>query len=62
MTPTTTGMAIGAILALTAVAFDFGALLLVAFFIAVGYGIGRFVEGKLDVRGLADAFRGRRSS
>lgn len=62
MTPSTTGIVVGAILALTAVAFGFWAMILVAVFIAVGFGIGRVVEGKLDLRGVADALRGRRSS
>lgn len=62
MTPTTTGMVVGAVLALTAVAFGFWAMILVAVFVAVGYGVGRVVEGKLDLRGLTDALRGRRSS
>jgi uncharacterized membrane protein len=62
VTPSTTGIVVGAILALTAVAFGFWAMILVAVFIAVGFGIGRVVEGKLDLRGVADALRGRRSS
>lgn len=62
MTPTTTGMLVGAVLALTAAAFGFWAMILVALFVAVGYGVGRVVEGKLDVRGVTDALRGRRSS
>ena len=62
MTPSTTGIVVGAILALTAIAFGFWAMVLVAVFIVVGFGIGRVVEGKLDLRGVADALRGRRTS
>ncbi|ARC58364.1 hypothetical protein AS850_14860 [Frondihabitans sp. 762G35] len=62
MTPTTKGMLIGAVLALTAVAFGFWAMILVAIAIAIGYGVGRVVEGKLDLHSLSDTLRGRRSS
>ncbi|RFA08187.1 hypothetical protein B7R54_02345 [Subtercola boreus] len=62
MTPTTRGMLVGAVLAVTAVAFGFWAMILVALFVAVGYAVGRVLEGKLDVRGVTDALRGRRSS
>ncbi|PPF76793.1 hypothetical protein C5B96_16335 [Subtercola sp. Z020] len=62
MTPTTRGMLVGAVLALTAVAFGFWPMILVALFIAVGYAVGRVLEGKLDLRGVTDALRGRRSS
>ena len=62
MSPTATGMLIGAVLALTAVAFGFWAMVLVALAIAIGFGVGRAVEGKLDVRSVTDALRGRTSS
>lgn len=62
MTPTTKGMLVGAVLALTAVAFGFWSMILVALFVAVGYGVGRVLEGKLDIHGVTDALRGRRSS
>jgi uncharacterized membrane protein len=62
VTPTTTGLLVGAVLALSSLAFGFGGFLLVLIFMAVGFGVGRVLEGKLDVRGLADALRGRRSS
>ncbi|TQL54921.1 small integral membrane protein DUF2273 [Subtercola boreus] len=55
-------MLVGAVLAVTAVAFGFWAMILVALFVAVGYAVGRVLEGKLDVRGVTDALRGRRSS
>jgi hypothetical protein len=44
------------------VAFGFWAMILVALLAATGYGVGRAIEGKLDVRDVADALRGRRSS
>jgi uncharacterized membrane protein len=56
------GMLIGAVLALAAVAFGFWSMVLVALFVLVGYGVGRVLEGKLDLRSVADALRGRRSS
>jgi hypothetical protein len=56
------GMIIGAVLALTGVAFNFGALVLVAIAIAIGWAVGRVADGKLDLRGVTDALRGRRSS
>ncbi len=62
MTTTSKGMLIGAVLALAAVAFGFWAMILVAVAIVIGWGVGRVVEGKLDVKGLTDALRGRRSS
>lgn len=62
MTTTSKGMLIGAVLALSAVAFGFWAMILVAVAIVIGWGVGRVVEGTLDVRGLTDALRGRRSS
>lgn len=62
MTTTAKGMIIGAVLALTAVAFGFWAMILVAVAIAIGWGVGRVMEGKLDVKSLGDALRGRRSS
>ncbi|MEB4614692.1 hypothetical protein [Leucobacter sp. M11] len=60
MSPTATGMAIGAVLALTWIILGFWACFFVGLAIALGAGIGRFVEGKLDVRALSDALRGRR--
>jgi len=62
VTTTSKGMLIGAVLALSAVAFGFWAMILVAVAIVIGWGVGRVVEGTLDVRGLTDALRGRRSS
>ena len=62
MTPTTTGALIGALLALAALVFGFWGFLLMALFAGIGALIGRIASGKLDVRGLADAFTGRRTS
>ncbi|PPF18453.1 MULTISPECIES: DUF2273 domain-containing protein [unclassified Rathayibacter] len=62
MTPSHIGLVLGAVLALTALVFGFWALLWVALVMAIGYGVGRVVEGKLDLRSLGDTLRGRRSS
>lgn len=62
MSATTVGAAAGAVLALTWVVLGFWAFLLVAVAMLIGAAVGRVAEGRLDVRALADAFRGRRSS
>ena len=62
MSTTDRGILVGAVLALAAVASGFWAMILVALFMLIGFGIGRVLEGKLDLRGVADALRGRRSS
>ena len=62
MSTTDRGMLVGAVLALTAVAFGFWSMILVAVFVVVGFGVGRVLDGKLDLRSVADALRGRRSS
>lgn len=62
MSPTVTGAVIGAILAVSIILFGFWGFLLVALFMGVGALLGRIVSGKLDVRGLANAFSGRRTS
>lgn len=62
MTPTISGALIGALLALAALFFGFWGFLLVALFMGVGALAGRVASGKLDVRGLANAFSGRRTS
>lgn len=61
-TPTTIGMIIGAVLALTWMTLGFGQAVFVGIAIGVGALIGRAVEGRLDVRGLVDALRGRARS
>jgi uncharacterized membrane protein len=62
MTTTIAGALIGAILAVSIILFGFWGFLLVALFMAVGAILGRIASGKLDVRGLANAFTGRRTS
>ncbi|GAA2752726.1 DUF2273 domain-containing protein [Amnibacterium kyonggiense] len=62
MTTSQQGMAIAAVLAIVWIAFNFGAMILVALAIVLGFLIGRYVEGRLDVSGIVSAVRGRRSS
>jgi uncharacterized membrane protein len=62
MSATLTGALIGAVLAVSALLFGFWGFLLVAVFMGIGAVLGRIVSGKLDVRGVADAFSGRRTS
>ncbi|UOQ59404.1 DUF2273 domain-containing protein [Leucobacter rhizosphaerae] len=62
MSATLTGALIGAVLALTALIFGFWGFLLLALFMGIGAFLGRIAAGKVDVRGLASAFTGRRTS
>jgi uncharacterized membrane protein len=62
MSATVTGLAVGAVLAFAALIFGFWGFLLVAVFMAVGLLLGRIIEGKLDLRGLANALSGKRTS
>ena len=62
MTRTVVGMAVGAVLALSWAALGFWAFLFVLVAMAIGGGAGLILDGRLDVRTLADAFRGKRSS
>ncbi len=62
MSATLAGAAIGATLAVTALAFGFWGLLLVALFMAVGAVAGRTMDGRLDLRGVLEALRGKRTS
>lgn len=62
MSTSTIGAAVGAVLALTWVVLGFWAFVLVAVAMLVGAGVGRILDGRLDVRALADVVRGRRSS
>ncbi|MGR0161947.1 DUF2273 domain-containing protein [Paenarthrobacter nitroguajacolicus] len=62
MSPTIAGLAIGAVLALAGLGFGFWGLLLTALFMGIGAVLGRSAEGKLDLRGVLDALRGKRSS
>ncbi len=59
---TRTGILVGAVLALTWIVFGFWAFFFVAVAMAVGALVGRVMEGKLNVAGVVDAFRGKRSS
>lgn len=62
MSPTIIGVVIGAVLAVSALIFGFWGFLLVGLFMGIGALIGRVASGKLDVRGVANAFSGRRTS
>ncbi|MHA7275440.1 DUF2273 domain-containing protein [Arthrobacter sp. HLT1-21] len=62
MTPTIVGIALGVVLAFTALTFGFWGFLLMALFIAMGALLGRVAEGKLDLGSVRDALAGRRSS
>lgn len=62
MNPTVSGLAIGAVLAIVGLAFGFWGMLLTALFMGIGAVLGRSAEGKLDLRGVLDALRGKRSS
>jgi uncharacterized membrane protein len=62
MSATVSGALIGAVLAISALLFGFWGFLLVALLMGIGAVIGRIASGKLDVRGVADAFTGRRTS
>jgi len=62
MSATVTGIVCGAILAFAILLFGFWGFLLVLVLMAVGGLVGRLASGQIDLRGLADAFRGRRTS
>ena len=62
MSASVSGLAAGAVLAFAALVFGFWGFLLVAVFMAVGLLIGRIIDGKLDLRGLANALTGKRTS
>ncbi|TKV27294.1 DUF2273 domain-containing protein [Arthrobacter sp. NamB2] len=62
MSPTTTGMAAGAVLSFAALIFGFWGFLLTLVLVLCGAVVGRVIEGKLDLRGVLDALSGRRSS
>jgi hypothetical protein len=57
-----TGLASGAGLAVVALAFGFWGFLLTALFMGAGAVLGRMAEGRLDLGGVLDALRGKRSS
>ena len=62
MSTSVIGAAAAAVLVLTWIAFGFWAFVLVVVAMLIGAGVGRIIDGRLDVRALADAVRGRRSS
>lgn len=62
MSATVVGALIGAVLAISALVFGFWGFLLVALFMAIGAAVGRIASGKLDVRDLAGALSGRKTS
>ncbi len=62
MSATVTGALAGAVLAFAALLFGFWGFLLVALLMGVGALAGRVVSGQLDLRALAGAFSGRRTS
>lgn len=61
-TPTTIGMVITGVIALTWMTVGFGQAIFVGVAIGVGALIGRAVENRLDVRELVDVLRGRARS
>ncbi len=62
MSATVTGALAGAVLAFAALLFGFWGFLLVALLMGIGALTGRVVSGQLDLRALAGAFTGRRTS
>ncbi len=62
MNGTVVGTAAGAVLALTWATLGFWTCVLVAVAMAIGAMVGRVVDGRLDIRAVVGAFRGRRSS
>ena len=62
MNTTLTGALIGAVLAFAALLFGFWGFLLVAILMGIGALAGRVLSGHLDLRALAGAFSGRRTS
>ena len=62
MNATLTGALVGAVLAFAALIFGFWGFLLVVLLMVVGALTGRVMSGQLDLRALASAFTGRRTS
>lgn len=62
MTATHTGILIGAVLALTGVAFGFWAFVFVAIAMGIGALVARVVSGQTDLTAIVDAVRGKRVS
>ncbi|MGB6021464.1 MAG: hypothetical protein WBG89_03945, partial [Ornithinimicrobium sp.] len=59
MSTTTTALLVGLTLGIVAVFGGFGGFLLVVFFGAVGLGVGRVLEGELDLSALTGRFSDR---
>ena len=62
MTGTVFGIALGVVLAIAALEFGFWGFLLVAVLGTIGGVVGAIATGRLDVRAVAEAARGRRSA
>lgn len=62
MSATLTGALAGTVLAFAALIFGFWGFLLVALLMGIGALVGRVASGQLDLRALAGAFSGRRTS
>ena len=62
MTGTLVGAAAGVLLAIVALVFGFWGFLLVVVLGSIGAVLGAILSGRLDVRAVADAARGRRSA
>lgn len=62
MSAAVVGAAAGVVLAIVALVFGFWGFLLVLVLGLIGGVIGAIVSGRLDVRAVADAARGRRSA
>jgi hypothetical protein len=62
VTNTRTGIAVGAVLALTWIILGFWAFVFVGVAMLVGAFVVRVMDGRLDLRSLSDVVRGRRSS
>ncbi len=62
MSTTLTGALVGALLAFAALTFGFWGFVLVALLMGIGAAVGRVVTGQLDLRVLAGALTGRRTS
>ncbi|MBD8101805.1 DUF2273 domain-containing protein [Plantibacter sp. CFBP 8775] len=62
MTASNTGILIGAVLALSWVAFGFWAFVFVAVAMGIGALVARIVTGQTDLNAIVDAVRGKRVS
>lgn len=62
ITNTKAGTFFGAVLALIWFGLGFWAFLVVAIAMAIGAVVGRIIDGKLDLKSVTEAFRGKRSS